>query len=125
MNKLDPRVDSDRDHRAAPYSSGAHSNVMGAGTTTGHHTAGPHQSNLANKADPRVDSDRDHRAGLGGVGAGVGSHHLGNTGPAPTTAGPHKSDIMNKLDPRVDSDLDGSKTIGGNKTFSAPGAHHE
>jgi hypothetical protein len=32
---------------------------------------------------------------------------------------------LNKIDPRVDSDLDCSKTYGGNKTFAAPGAHHQ
>lgn len=78
-NKVDPRVDSDRD--------GSHRG-MGAGTGmtgTSHTTAGPHSSDAANKLDPRVDSDRSggHRTGestgllvnehLGGTGA-PGSH---------------------------------------------------
>jgi hypothetical protein len=46
-NKLDPRFDSDMDHR---------------GTATGSVNNGPHTTNTANKMDPRVDSDMDHRA---------------------------------------------------------------
>src|SRR5690606_18954192 len=71
-NKLDPRVDSDRDNR------GAHG-------THGSTNAGPHSSNAANKLDPRVDSDRDGR-GIGNTTGGIssGPHHgtgaLGTTG---------------------------------------------
>ncbi|KAF5848991.1 hypothetical protein GGP41_010042 [Bipolaris sorokiniana] len=46
-NKLDPRFDSDTDHR---------------GTATGSANAGPHSTNVGNKLDPRFDSDQDHRA---------------------------------------------------------------
>lgn len=46
-NKLDPRFDSDLDHR---------------GTATGSTNTGHHSSNVANKLDPRIDSDIDHRA---------------------------------------------------------------
>lgn len=46
-NKLDPRVDSDLDHR---------------GTVTDSTNYGPHSTNVGNKLDPRVDSDADHRA---------------------------------------------------------------
>ncbi|XP_014557026.1 hypothetical protein COCVIDRAFT_15618 [Bipolaris victoriae FI3] len=46
-NKLDPRFDSDTDHR---------------GTATGSTNAGPHSTNVGNKLDPRFDSDQDHRA---------------------------------------------------------------
>lgn len=101
-NKLDPRVDSDQDNRAA------HTDATGAGLGTSHGTttatgthgthgtthgathptsgvsptgatsstnAGPHSSNIANKADPRVDSDRDNRARheAGLTGAGTGA----------------------------------------------------
>ncbi|OQE35198.1 hypothetical protein PENCOP_c014G02977 [Penicillium coprophilum] len=132
-NKLDPRVDSDRDNRAH------HEGLTGSGTTHGtsgvtgtgaglgstHGTtgigstnAGPHDSNIANKADPRVDSDRDNRAhhagltgagtthgtsGVTGTGVGLGSTH---TTTGSTNAGPHSSNIANKADPRVDSDRD-------------------
>jgi hypothetical protein len=122
-NAADPRVDSDRDHRAAPGSTFGTS-----GTSEGVH--GPHGSRLANAADPRVDSDRDHRGAhhTGATGTSTGDNITGHaaaavggvaaTGPAPHTAGPHKSDFLNKIDPRVDSDLDGSKTFPGNKTFA-------
>ncbi|KAJ5484624.1 hypothetical protein N7453_012092 [Penicillium expansum] len=105
-NKLDPRVDSDKDHRAA------HTDVTGAGLGSTHGTTtatGTHgtthgtsgvtgggaglgsytRSNIANKADPRVDSDRDNRAAHTGVtGAGLGSTH------APTTTtGTHGSTL--------------------------------
>lgn len=46
-NKLDPRFDSDMDHR---------------GTATGSANVGTHSNNVANKLDPRFDSDADHRA---------------------------------------------------------------
>ncbi|CAG8910180.1 unnamed protein product [Penicillium egyptiacum] len=83
-NKLDPRVDSDRDDRAQ------HEGLTGAGTaasvesthgTTGITTAGPYSSNIANKLDRRVDSDRDSRA----------QHQstLAGTGPGTTTHGTH------------------------------------
>ncbi|KAJ5177327.1 uncharacterized protein N7500_000026 [Penicillium coprophilum] len=131
-NKLDPRVDSDRDNRARHEgltgagtthgtsgvagtgaglgsthgTTGTHSSTLGSGTTHGTTStnAGPHDSNIANKADPRVDSDRDNRARHEGLtGAGLGSTHS-TTGS--TNAGPHDSNIANKLDPRVDSDRD-------------------
>lgn len=137
-NKADPRVDSDRDHRAAPGSttgtSGLGSSNYGSTTGTtgtsglGSSNRGPHDSNLANKADPRVDSDRDHRGAPGSTGVTgnnygttgtTGSSGLtGNPGPAPNTAGPHKSDMLNKVDPRVDSDRDGSKTVGQDQTYA-------
>ena len=66
-NKADPRVDSDRDHRAAPGSTGVTGNnygTTGSSGLTGNpgpapNTAGPHKSDMLNKVDPRVDSDRD------------------------------------------------------------------
>jgi hypothetical protein len=62
-NKLDPRIDSDRDgsNNFGAASHGAHS-----GTGPAHGTAGPHSSNLANKLDPRVDSDLDGSKTVGG-----------------------------------------------------------
>ncbi|KAF2033670.1 hypothetical protein EK21DRAFT_58292 [Setomelanomma holmii] len=84
-NKLDPRYDSDMDHR---------------GTATNSTNAGPHSSNVANKVDPRVDSDMDHRANPT---SGVGPNTTYNDS---TNAGPHRSNFANKLDPTVDSDMD-------------------
>ncbi len=57
-NKLDPRFDSDLDHR---------------GTVTGSTNNGPHETNMGNKLDPRIDSDMDHRANpASSVNPGVG-----------------------------------------------------
>ncbi|KAH6649688.1 hypothetical protein F5144DRAFT_481412 [Chaetomium tenue] len=55
-NAADPRVDSDRDGRAA----------IGTGPGPASNTAGPHQSDMANKLDPRVDSDLDGSRTVGG-----------------------------------------------------------
>jgi hypothetical protein len=141
-NKLDPRVDSDRDgsRNAGAATNSGYTGTSGtsgysgthAGNNVGGNTgynggvsrstnAGPHDSNIANKADPRVDSDLDNRgnrhgASTGGVFGVSGSHATAGSGTAQNTAGPHNSDMLNKLDPRVDSDRDGSKTVGGNAT---------
>ncbi|KAF6814527.1 cell surface protein [Colletotrichum musicola] len=95
-NAADPRVDSDRDHRANPATgttgttgtsglTGSHgttgtSGLTGSNARTGYDdpagTHGPHSSRAANQADPRVDSDRDHR---GAPGSGLTGSH-GTTG---------------------------------------------
>ncbi|KAJ5876342.1 uncharacterized protein N7529_001926 [Penicillium soppii] len=133
-NKVDPRVDSDRDNRAR------HETVTGAGTGLGttHGTstststnAGPHDSNIANKVDPRVDSDRDNRALYSGAGTAPTSSTLGSstghaqplTGSTHGTAGPHDSNIANKLDPRVDSDLDSQPLSGTGVGTTTHGSH--
>ncbi|KAG0634290.1 hypothetical protein HOY80DRAFT_1005280 [Tuber brumale] len=64
-NKLDPRVDSDRDRRAAQA-------TTYTGPAPG--TVGPHKSDLMNKLDPRVDSDLDGSKTIG-TGATRGTHH--------------------------------------------------
>jgi len=125
-NKLDPRVDSDRDgknlaQQEATGYGGTHTGTHGthssgihpAGTT--HSTTGPHSSNLANKLDPRVNSDGSYSGtGTHGThnthsGTGIGGSHTGTGigGSHSTNAGPHDSNAANKLDPRVDSDRDG------------------
>lgn len=98
-NTADPRVDSDRDHRANPtthtggysgndnyaYGSGTGATGTGAGIgnsrTTGYNdpegTHGPHSSRLANAADPRVDSDRDNRGTHGTTGGAFGTTGAG------------------------------------------------
>jgi len=134
-NKLDPRVDSDRDgsHNLGASNNSAYSGTH-VGNSAGNHTgtvgglshstnAGPHNSNLLNKADPRVDSDLDgrgnrHGAANGGILGASGSHATSGSGTAQNTAGPHNSDLLNQIDPRVDSDKDGSKTYGGNRTHA-------
>jgi hypothetical protein len=136
MNKLDPRVDSDRDHRATHggvtgYSTGTTGTTMGAGaggmgagtmgtstTGYGHHgqgmgagtttTAGPHDSNMANRMDPRVDSELpNYGTTTGQYGTTAGTGMAGhNYNTRSTNAGPHDSNMANKIDPRVDSDMD-------------------
>jgi hypothetical protein len=108
-NKLDPRVDSDRDGRAGGLgaTNTTHAGGFGSqhepGATYGTSTNfGPHDSNIANKLDPRIDSDRDGRAAHGTTTGGV----FGSSTHGSTNAGPHGSNIANKLDPRVDSDRD-------------------
>lgn len=128
-NKLDPRVDSDRDgsrnmgaasstgsgyNTGVTGSHGTHTGTTGSGLTGSSHTgSGPHQSSLANKADPRVDSS-------------TGSHTIGSntyTGPntrssGNTASGPHQSGVANTLDPRVDSTT-GAHTVG-SSTHTGP-----
>ncbi|KAJ4304947.1 hypothetical protein N0V90_000475 [Kalmusia sp. IMI 367209] len=63
-NKLDPRFDSDVDHR---------------GTVSGSTNYGPHETNVGNKLDPRFDSDVDHRGTVGGsTNYGPHSTNVGN-----------------------------------------------
>ena len=125
-NAADPRVDSDRDHRANLNSSigtGHSGSAMGPTSTTGSYgTTGPHSSNLANKADPRVDSDRDHRANpasnmgtgtTGTMGTTGTTGMMGGSHGTSTNYGPHSSNLANKVDPRVDSDRDGRAGLGG------------
>ncbi|KAE8354408.1 hypothetical protein BDV28DRAFT_131067 [Aspergillus coremiiformis] len=123
-NKLDPRVDSDRDHRAAHHAgtNGAQQDPFGAagGVNAPYNTAGsrftntgPHDSNVANKIDPRVDSDdnRVRRQALGGA------------------HGPYSSNMANKLDPLVDSNRDnraagiGATGTMGTGAYTSSGTH--
>lgn len=130
-NKVDPRVDSDRDGSKTVGNTTAYGSSTGTGThgmtgmtgtgTTGtsgfgtHSSGGhgPHSSGIANRADPYVDSTSGTHSHTSG-GMGMGTTGTGYTGS--TTAGPHKSNLANKADPRIDSDRDGSYTVGGNTT---------
>lgn len=115
LNRMDPRVDSDRDN----------SRTLGGNPPTGTNvpegTYGHHNSRIANAADPRIDSDHDRTTGLnahgtsgtsgistlGGTTAGhglTGTH--GTHGTSEGLHGPHGSRVANALDPRVDSDRD-------------------
>jgi hypothetical protein len=120
-NKLDPRVDSDRDGSYTvgtgnTYGSntGTHGMAGMTGTsgtgTYGHTTSGghgPHSSGMANRADPFVDSTSGTTSHTHTGGMGTGTGYSGST-----STGPHSSNIANKMDPRVDSDRDGSYTVG-------------
>ncbi|KAF5559866.1 period circadian [Fusarium napiforme] len=89
-NAADPRIDSDRDHRANPgTTTGHHTTTGGLGSTgaTGTHSSGlpegsvgPHSSRAANAADPRVDSDLDSSRRTGATGSHGLSGTTGTTG---------------------------------------------
>ena len=106
-NKMDPRVDSDRDGSRTAGSTGYGSGTTGSGygsgaTGSGYGSsgAGPHSSGAGNKIDPRVDSD-------GSRGYGSGSTGTGTTGTTGTTG--KKPGLMDKLNPMKDADHDGKK----------------
>ncbi|RYO81756.1 hypothetical protein DL762_006945 [Monosporascus cannonballus] len=119
-NAADPRVDSDRDHRAAPgstvggshgYASSDNYTHSSTGPTAGSRE-GPHGSNMANKMDPRIDSDRSGTKFGNTAGDQYGSGREGQHGP-------HSSRLANAVDPRVDSDRDASRTVG--NTYGSSG----
>jgi hypothetical protein len=145
-NKLDPRVDSDRDNShnlgAANYGPGGATNpnttggvhggaythgTTGVGNGNGYNTstnAGPHSSNVLNSLDPRVDSDNDGSRNFGLAKTGEGATYNASTGPATGTAGPHGSNLLNKLDPRVDSDASNNNIHGGVGAHTTAHTHH-
>jgi len=109
-NKLDPRVDSDRDHRHDPTSrvggygqtqdpyAGTGATSTGIGHGVGPTASGPghagtasdqqyHSSNMANKLDPRIDSDRDHRNDPASRVGGYGQTQDTYTGTGATSTG--------------------------------------
>jgi hypothetical protein len=109
-NKLDPRVDSDRDNSATlggsnTYGSsttGRHTGATTGGLTGGHtsgntggytggqhtsgtagvgsHGSGPHRSGAANTLDPRVDSTTGAAGGAAGLSSGSTGFGSGSTG---------------------------------------------
>jgi len=145
LNKMDPRVDSDRDGsnrhtgttgtgigsntHGTGYGSNTHNTGIGSSNTgygSGSTNHGPHSTNTANVLDPRVDSDRSSH----GIGQNNQASHFGtNTGHSATHGstnnGPHNSNMANVADPRVDSDH--SKTGAGHTqsggVFGASGSH--
>ncbi|KAH8690784.1 hypothetical protein BGW36DRAFT_389321 [Talaromyces proteolyticus] len=130
-NKLDPRVDSDRDNRAA----GTSATATGVGGTTGINTGydnprsanvGPHDSSLANKADPRIDSDQSQYGAAGGFTSTGGSYD----NPQSTSHGPLGSDRVDFADPSIGSnqgqlgsDIGGAGLSGNNVQSTNAGPH--
>jgi len=110
VNKLDPRVDSDRSQgfggqqqQTGQFNgqrTGAYENTQ----STNH---GPHSTNVGNAMDPRIDSDRSKQTGQYNQYNDTQNSNYGATGaydnPASSNYGPHSSNLANKLDPRVDS----------------------
>ncbi|KAI1128825.1 hypothetical protein F5Y10DRAFT_291610 [Nemania abortiva] len=110
-NAADPRIDSDRDHRAAPGSTvgGTHEYTSG-----GQYTHGAGGYGTANTAGT-----------TGGYGTAGTTGALGSTG-ATGREGPHQSNMANKLDPRIDSDRSGQRmgnTAGDRFGGTAEGVH--
>jgi hypothetical protein len=97
-NKLDPRVNSDRDTRAqyAPdtTTTASDNTHTGVNTSSSHGGAkGPHSSSILNKLDPRVDSKTgnmttksSHQTGTGTESTGYqdSTYGSGGVGHAPT-----------------------------------------
>lgn len=110
-NKVDPRVDSDRDG----------SRNMGA--ATGNTGASAYTSNTNTGYGTGTGVGTTGHSTTGHTTTGHGTHGgIGNS----TNAGPHNSNMANKVDPRVDSDLDGrggkvGHTVGG--LTGASGSH--
>lgn len=102
-NAADPRVDSDRDGRAAMHG------AAGTGAGYGHSSTAPGMGPMgAGYGQPGYGGATTAAHGVGhGQSHQYGAQHVAGTsmlpGPAPNTAGPHKSDLLNKLDPTVDS----------------------
>lgn len=100
-NKVDPRVDSDRDHSKNlgmnPQGNATTGSGSGAGAHTTHSSVGTHNTSATGP-------------GVIGGGAVAGDH--GRTGHATRNDGPHDSNLANKADPRVDSDRDHSRNLG-------------
>jgi hypothetical protein len=89
-NAMDPRVDSDRDNRAAGAANPGYMYSSGGGGAGAMGGGGYGQSTTAAGL---------HNRPMGTNAAAA----MSGPGPAPNTAGPHRSDLLNKLDPRVDS----------------------
>jgi hypothetical protein len=113
-NKLDPTVDSDRDHSrnlGANPGRDAHSAAPGSHNTTGTHTTG---------------TGLTGSHGSTGVSGTHGTHTTGTslTGSHNTSTnhGPHDSNAANKLDPRVDSDRD-NRAAGAYGSTGVSGTH--
>ncbi|KAI0454361.1 hypothetical protein F5B21DRAFT_243015 [Xylaria acuta] len=138
-NTADPRIDSDRDHRAAPGSTvgGTHEYTAGSNYTHGddaygthgttdtsgltgthgahdrHGTTGTHGTHGTTGTGITGAHGTDGTSGMTGTTGGYGSS-TGTAGAFGSTGatgreGPHSSNMANKLDPRIDSDRSGAR----------------
>ncbi|KAI0431126.1 hypothetical protein F5Y09DRAFT_340938 [Xylaria sp. FL1042] len=149
-NAADPRIDSDRDHRAAPgstvggtheYTTGdnyAHTGTTGAygapGTTGGYGTTGTTgaTSGFAPTGTTGTTREGPHNSNMANkmdprIDSDRSGQRFGNTAGdrfgsgAEGVHGPHNSRMANAVDPRVDSDRDASRTVG--NTYGSSGTH--
>ncbi|KAF2965344.1 hypothetical protein GQX73_g8226 [Xylaria multiplex] len=119
-NAADPRIDSDRDHRAAPgstvggthgYTTGdnySHGGAGGYGTSTTA-TTGEYGSSTGAYGTPGTTGTTGGygSSGLTGTTGEYGSSGAGAYGSG-GREGPHSSNLANKMDPRIDSDRSGA-----------------
>ncbi|KAL1636589.1 hypothetical protein SLS56_001174 [Neofusicoccum ribis] len=105
LNKLDPRNDSDADHRGVHGTTGTHGTTTGThGTTTGTH--GTHGTHGTTTGTHGTHGTHGTTTGAGYGTTGTTGSHVQHDNPHSTNAGLHESNIANKADPRFDSDLD-------------------
>ena len=102
MNKVDPRIDSDRSKEYGSSTHGSSKSEIGApGFGTTGVTRGPHETDTANALDPNVP-----QSGYGSTSTST-STGLGSSGAyGSSNSGHHSSNLANKADPRIDSDND-------------------
>ena len=117
-NKVDPRVDSDRDGRAA-YGHNSTSSGMNTHSTTTGAGAGLAGAGLAGAGHSSHGAGHSSHEPLG-TGAGANTYNSTHS----SSHGPHQSNVANKVDPRVDSDRDGRAAYGHNSTSSGLNSHH-
>ncbi|KEF52710.1 uncharacterized protein A1O9_11127 [Exophiala aquamarina CBS 119918] len=138
-NKVDPRIDSDRDNRNDPTSrvggygtqnTGA-GGIGGTGTHTGTHAPGVGGTGAGFGTGTSTNAGYGTGSGMtsgthGTHGASHGTTGAGYNDPHSANAGPHSSNLANKLDPRVDSDRDNrndpSSRVGGYGTQDTYGS---
>jgi len=149
-NAADPRIDSDRDHRAAPGSTIGGTNEYTTGNNYSHGTSGTGThgtsglagqshgtSGLTGTTGTHGSSGLTGTHGSSGL---TGSHatssltgthgttgaYDGTSGNAGSREGPHSSNMANKLDPRIDSDRSGQRmgNTAGDQYGSGPEGVH-
>ncbi|TGJ81460.1 hypothetical protein E0Z10_g7301 [Xylaria hypoxylon] len=110
-NAADPRIDSDRDHRAAPSSKVGGTHEYTSGDNYSHSGAGGYGSSTTGTT--------------GGYDSSTGEYGSSGTG-ATGREGPHSSNTANKLDPRIDSDRSGARmgNTAGDQYGSGPEGVH-
>ncbi|KAI0914002.1 hypothetical protein F4823DRAFT_475087 [Ustulina deusta] len=109
-NAADPRIDSDRDHRAAPDSTVGGTHGYTTGGNYSHSGAGGYGTSGTTGAYGTPGTTGEY--GSSGTTGEYGSS--GTTGAFGSTAttgreGPHSSNLANKMDPRIDSDRSGQR----------------
>ncbi|KAI0421389.1 hypothetical protein F5X98DRAFT_271642 [Xylaria grammica] len=129
-NAADPRIDSDRDNRAAPSSTIGGTHEYTTGDNYSHSGAGGYGSSTGAYGAPGTTRTTGGygTSGMTGTTGEYGSSGTGAFGSTGATGreGPHSSNLANKMDPRIDSDRSGARmgnTAGDRYGSGAEGAH--